>query len=223
MKILQRDSTFFRNALEGLFCLPAVGCLPHSTRKIVMSTVVLGLFCGFGAIAASLVGGVFLAFSDFLMVSMADAGEPAGSTVMKAINVRVMRSVFIFLFFLLVPMSVCLAGAAYAKRGCCFVTGWLSAASAVYVVGCFFVTGAGNVPMNNRLAELHGSEASEYWQSTYLTAWTLLNTIRTVACMLCSVAYLVVLSSLNNNSDTAAAALPADINAASTEASQLMT
>lgn len=163
------------------------------------TTFALRFCCAFAAISAAMVGGIFLAFSDFLMASMADAGEPAGSTVMKAINVRVMGSVFIFLFIFLVPMSIGLAVAAYAKRGCCFVTAWLSAASALYVVGCFFVTGAGNVPMNNRLAGLEGYEATTYWISTYLTAWTLLNTIRTVACILCSAAYMVVLSSLEDH------------------------
>lgn len=138
---------------------------------------------GVCAIATALVGGVFMAFSDFLMRSMKMAGEPAGSLVMQSINVRVMFSVFIALFMCMVPASVGLAGAAYAQCGWGLLTAWFAVAAAVYVAGCFAVTGLGNVPLNNDLADLTGSEASEYWETTYLPRWTLLNTIRTVACV----------------------------------------
>mmetsp|Transcript_3977 Transcript_3977/g.15834 ORF Transcript_3977/g.15834 Transcript_3977/m.15834 type:complete len:129 (-) Transcript_3977:1323-1709(-) len=104
---------------------------------------------------------------------------------MKSINVEVFHWVFMALFLGLVPVTLATAAvAATAMRGPW--SRWLYACAATYCVGCFLVTGAGNVPMNNELADLQGHAQSSYWTGTYVPRWTLLNTIRTVACVAAS-------------------------------------
>lgn len=139
------------------------------------------VWAGCNVMATAFVGGVFLAFSDFLMRSLREVGEPCGSNAMKSINVQVFRYVFIPLFMVMVPSTVALALAAWrAKQR--NVVGMLGAAAIVYVAFVFLVTGMGNVPMNNALAALDGEEASTYWRSKYLPRWTALNTVRTIGC-----------------------------------------
>ena len=61
-------------------------------------------------------------------------------------------------------------------------TASLIAGSAVYFIGSFVVTMAFNVPRNNALARLGGSDAQAIaaWRN-YLTTWTRWNHVRTIA------------------------------------------
>jgi uncharacterized membrane protein len=59
----------------------------------------------------------------------------------------------------------------------------LAAGSVAYVIGCFGVTLAFNVPLNNRLAALEGAPAADYWPE-YVAPWVRWNTVRTVASLL---------------------------------------
>ncbi|MEP4196829.1 MAG: anthrone oxygenase family protein [Aliishimia sp.] len=136
----------------------------------------------FAIIAYALVSGVFLAFSDFIMRSLAHAGGVGGIDAMQAINREVFRWVFMTLFIGMAPVS--LAIAAYGGivvghgPGTLFVFAGL-----IYFVGCFGVTVFFNVPMNEALAGLDASSsvAHDYWIETYLPRWTFWNTIRTAA------------------------------------------
>ncbi len=136
----------------------------------------------FSIIAYALVSGVFLAFSDFIMRSLAKTSESGGVDTMQVINREVFRWVFMALFIGMAPVS--LAIAAYGG----FVVGngpgtLLVLAGVVYFLGCFGVTVVFNVPMNEALAGMDASsaEASDYWTRTYLPRWTFWNTIRTAA------------------------------------------
>ena len=136
----------------------------------------------FAILAYALLGGVFLAFSDFIMRSLALTGGHGGVEAMQIINREVFRWVFMTLFIGMAPVS--LAIAAYGGivvgngPGTLFVLAGL-----VYLVGCFGVTVFFNVPMNEALAEmdLTSATASAYWTETYLPRWTFWNTVRTVA------------------------------------------
>lgn len=133
-------------------------------------------------LAYAFVGGVFLAFSDFIMRSLAKAD---GAAAMQSINREVYRWMVMTLFLALTPLSVLLA-----------VYGWLQVgggagalmgfAGATYVFGCFGVTARFNVPMNQSLADMDVSapETQAYWTATYLPRWTLWNSARTMACAL---------------------------------------
>jgi len=150
---------------------------------------------GVTVIASSVVGGVFLAFSDFLMRALAVVGEPAGSAAMKAVNEQVFRYVFIPTFFALVPVTAGTAAAGSVEAGPW--TPWLVASAVVYFFGCFLCTGAGNVPLNDKLAKLSGEAQSAFFKNTYLPQWTRLNTLRTVACLASAVCSLVAYGQLS--------------------------
>lgn len=154
--------------------MPAVS--PESV--VCGNAAALQVWAGVNVMATAFVGGVFLAFSDFLMRSLRKVGEPCGSMAMKAINVEVFRHVFIPTFMLLVPSTAALAVTAWRTKK----RGLLGAAAVVYFVFVFLVTGMGNVPMNKALAALEGEAATTYWRTTYLPRWTALNTVRTIGC-----------------------------------------
>ncbi len=147
-----------------------------------MSSIVL-LLLQLTVIALAFVGGVFLAFSDFIMRSLARTSGSGGVEAMQSINREVFHWVFMALFLGLVPVVLLVTGYAglFLGQG----AGVLFAlAGGVYLIGCFGVTALCNVPMNKALAEMDVSEAStqQYWTTTYLRRWTFWNTVRTISC-----------------------------------------
>ncbi|WP_424969749.1 DUF1772 domain-containing protein [Dinoroseobacter sp. S76] len=141
-------------------------------------------------LAYALVGGVFLAFSDFIMRSLALSGAGAGT--MQVINREVFRWIFMGLFLGLAPLSIALA--LYALLALDGHGGALIAvAGLIYVVGVFGVTVLRNVPLNNALAELSldAPETERFWTGVYLPRWTFWNTVRAGACTL-SAAFLLL-------------------------------
>lgn len=137
----------------------------------------------FAILAYALVGGVFLAFSDFIMRSLAYTHGVAGVEAMQIINREVFRWVFMALFLGMAAVSLLIVG--YAWTNLAGVPGTLILlAGLVYLIGCFAVTVFFNVPMNEALAgmDLSVEATREYWTSTYLPRWTAWNTVRTVAC-----------------------------------------
>ena len=137
----------------------------------------------FAILAYALVGGVFLAFSDFIMRSLALTGGTGGLEAMQVINREVFRWVFMALFLGMAAVSLAIAG--YGATNLNHPAGALIlAAGLVYLVGCFGVTVFFNVPMNEALAGMNLSrdETRAYWTGTYLPRWTFWNTVRTLAC-----------------------------------------
>ncbi|MEL7461864.1 MAG: hypothetical protein AAGJ39_12975, partial [Pseudomonadota bacterium] len=93
----------------------------------------------FAILAYALVGGVFLAFSDFIMRSLALTGGHGGVEAMQVINREVFRWVFMALFLGMAAVSVVVAG--YGAFGLTGPAGTLiMAAGLVYLIGCFGVT-----------------------------------------------------------------------------------
>jgi uncharacterized membrane protein len=140
------------------------------------------------ALACAILGGVFLAFSDFLMRSLSLATPPAGVEVMQVINREVFRFVFIPLFLAMVPVSIFLAG--YSWWQLSGLARWLIVTAAlVYLLCAFGVTALCNVPLNNQLAAFAdgSTEAQDFWVATYLRDWTSWNTVRTMACIAAAV------------------------------------
>ena len=147
-----------------------------------MSTTIFFLI-QFAILAYALVGGVFLAFSDFVMRSLALTSGAAGVQAMQSINREVFRWIFMVLFLGLAPVSLVIAG----------YGGWVLSgqpgtlmliAGLTDFVGCFGVTVFFNVPMNEALASMDAqSDATHtYWTETYLPRWTFWNSVRTAAC-----------------------------------------
>ncbi|HYD59488.1 MAG TPA: anthrone oxygenase family protein [Noviherbaspirillum sp.] len=146
-------------------------------------------------IGAGTVGGVFFAFSTFVMKALAQMPTNQGIAAMQRINVVVLNPMFLGVFM----------GTALLAAGCAVAAffPWdalrsqlLLAAGFLYLVGCFFVTVRFNVPMNERLAGLDNtsSGAAGYW-TEYVRGWTFWNHVRTAASLAsaaCSAASLAV-------------------------------
>lgn len=149
-----------------------------------MSPVIFVLL-QFSILAYALVGGVFLAFSDFIMRSLAHTGGIGGVDAMQVINREVFRWVFMALFIGMAPASLAIAGYGWFAVGHGPGTMFMLA-GLIYVVGCFGVTVFFNVPMNEALAEMDASSSTalDYWTGTYLPRWTFWNSVRTCACTL---------------------------------------
>ncbi|MEL6800325.1 MAG: anthrone oxygenase family protein [Pseudomonadota bacterium] len=140
------------------------------------------LFMQFAILAYALVGGVFLAFSDFIMRSLAMTAGHGGVEAMQVINREVFRWVFMALFLGMAAVSVIVAG--YGAFGVSGAAGTLiMMAGLVYLIGCFGVTVFCNVPMNEALAgmEMSSGTTRDYWLETYVPRWTFWNSVRTVA------------------------------------------
>lgn len=134
-------------------------------------------------LAYALVGGVFLAFSDFIMRSLALTGGVGGVEAMQVINREVFGWVFMALFLGMAAVSLAIAG--YGVANLNHPLGALILATGlVYLIGCFGVTVFFKVPMNEALAGMNLSEDATraYWAGTYLLRWTFWNTVRTLAC-----------------------------------------
>lgn len=136
---------------------------------------------GFSAIYCWLVAGVFLAFSDFVMRSLGAIPPAQGIMAMQSINILVFRSIFAVGLIGLSLLSVLFLvldlfqGQLTAR----------SIAAVIYLVGVVFVTGAGNIPLNDALAAVDPTTSSAHslWDR-YLKVWVYWNHVRTVGAVL---------------------------------------
>lgn len=145
------------------------------------------------AIASGVVGGVFYAFSTFVMRGLGRVSPEAGHRAMQEINVTVLTPWFLTPFIGLAPLCVGLgivAGLDLEASGAI----WLLLASVVYLVGCFAETVAIHIPMNDELAAMAPEDdgAEALWQR-YLTRWTAWNHVRTLACLVSAVLFTLAL------------------------------
>ena len=155
--------------------------------------MIVGVLLWFAAIGCSLLGGLFFAFSAFVMRALGRLPPAAGIAAMNAINRDILRSAFMPLFW-----GTTLAALALAVLG---LWRWedagapaMLAAGVVYVFGMFVVTVAIEVPQNDRLqaVDANAAAAVPVWRR-YLSKWTAWNHVRTVACLLAGVLCVVAL------------------------------
>ncbi|MEM6577646.1 MAG: anthrone oxygenase family protein [Pseudomonadota bacterium] len=146
-------------------------------------SMTLILLIQFSTLAYAFIGGVFLAFSDFIMRSLAQTEGHGGLEAMQAINREVFHWIFMALFLGMAALSLVVAGfGAFALTG---LGGKLIMLSGlVYLTGCFGVTVFCNIPMNEALAGMTAASEStrDYWLQTYVPRWTFWNSVRTTAC-----------------------------------------
>jgi len=153
--------------------------------------------CQISVIAYALVGGVFLAFSDFIMRSLTNTAAPGGIEAMQVINREVFKFVFMASFLGMAVLSFGLALYAYL-----YLEGsaglYIIFASAVYLVGVFGVTVAFNVPLNNLLdgMDVHSADTREFWTRRYVPNWTFWNSIRTAASVIAAGTLLLAITSM---------------------------
>lgn len=138
------------------------------------------LLCALGAGA---IGGFFFAFSACVMAALSRQPAPQAIATMQAINIVVINPLFLGAFLGTAALCVVVSGLAVLDwQGPSSVC--LLVASALYVLGSFFVTMRFNVPRNEALAALSpdSAEGQRLW-SDYLTSWTAWNHVRCVAAL----------------------------------------
>ncbi len=147
-------------------------------------------FCLFLALWSAVVGGVFSAFSEFIMSALLKTEAAGGIEAMQHINRDVIRTQFVAGILSITLLSVLFALYSLAVfEGAGLVT--LILAASVYVPSVFLTTIFGNVPMNNRLDSLDHSNAAAhaYWLE-YCRKWTRLNHVRSLGSVLTAGLYM---------------------------------
>jgi uncharacterized membrane protein len=143
------------------------------------------------AIGSGVVGGIFYAFSTFVMAALGSLPSAQGAGAMKAINVTVINPVFMLAFMGTAVLGLVLAGASliwWGRPGGMLML----AASLLYLLGCFGVTMLFNVPLNNQLAAVAPAQEAALW-SRYLNVWTAWNHVRTLASILSAILFTAAL------------------------------
>lgn len=145
------------------------------------------------ALGTGTVGGVFFAFSNFVMAGLARVPVPGGIAAMNAINVTVINPLFMTALF--GSGLLCLVLGVYA------IFNWnmdgallLLIGAVLYFVGNVVVTMVFNVPLNNALAAVDpaSAEGAAVW-TRYLSEWVMWNTVRTVTALAAMVAFILAL------------------------------
>ena len=148
-----------------------------------MNDTVASLMIPTVALGSATVGGIFFAFSTFVMKAFARLDPEQGIAAMQEINVTVLNPWFFTVFF-----GTGLGGLYLVAFA---VSNWsgpveanLAVGGMVYIVGTILVTMAFNVPLNTALAEADATspEGLSLWRH-YLRRWTFWNHVRTGAAM----------------------------------------
>lgn len=145
------------------------------------------------SLGSAVVGGIFFAFSNFIMKALARLSSAEGIAAMQSINVTVLNRWFLGVFIGTAVVSLLLAGYAIANWSTPPAP-WLLGASVAYVIGCWVLTIAGNVPLNNTLAGTapQGRESTTAWQH-YLKHWTSLNSQRALGSVVAALLFIIAL------------------------------
>lgn len=144
-------------------------------------------------LGSALVGGIFFAFSSFVMKALAQLPSAEGIGAMQSINVIVINRSFLGAFFGTAVISLGVAGLAFTESGRPAAP-FLLAGALFYLVGVFLVTMLGNVPLNDQLAAVSSTapDAQDYWLG-YLSRWTAWNHVRTAGGMIAALLYSLAL------------------------------
>ncbi|SMF15632.1 Uncharacterized membrane protein [Alteromonadaceae bacterium Bs31] len=135
-------------------------------------------------VLTGLMAGTYFAFSVFIMKSLDALPALQAAQAMNKINDVIVNTAFLPIFFgsTLWYAGLIVWSVADWQRGESLL---LVAAAFVYILGMFFVTAFGNVPLNNQLkeSESHESSLALVWQ-LYRQKWTQLNHVRMLSCAL---------------------------------------
>jgi uncharacterized membrane protein len=131
------------------------------------------------AVGCGLIGGIFFAFSNFIMRALASRPKSEAIEAMQAINRTVLNPVFVGTF---VGTGLVCIGALALSVVLSRAIGLNAAACVLYLAGTIGVTRAANIPRNDELASVTPDDpkAPEVWDR-YLRDWTRWNHVRTAA------------------------------------------
>lgn len=147
------------------------------------------------AIGSGIAGGIFFAFSSFVMSALGRVAPAEGMRAMRAINVAVINPTFMIVFL---GTALLCAGVAVVSllRWEMPGSGLRLGASLLYTLGCFGSTLAFNVPLNSGLAAIGDSaESAEFW-ARYRREWTRWNHVRTIAAIGAAVLFTISLRAM---------------------------
>jgi uncharacterized membrane protein len=161
---------------------------------MIMTQMIIAAALWFSALGAALIGGIYFAFSAFIMTSLERIPQAAGVAAMQSINKVILGSAFMPAFWVTTLASVALAVLGLMRWGEPGAPAML-AGGVIYVVGMFVFTIAFNVPLNNALDAVDpaSAQAATVW-ARYLKDWTFWNTVRTVACLLASALFIYAIA-----------------------------
>jgi uncharacterized membrane protein len=133
------------------------------------------------AVGAGLAGGVFFAFSTFVMPGLGRADDRSGLVAMQGINKAAPTPVFMALLFG-TALACALLAISAVRRFDQPVARWQLAGCLLYLL-MIVVTAAYHVPHNDALAlvDPDAAGAGATWRH-YLSSWTAWNHLRTLAC-----------------------------------------
>jgi len=133
------------------------------------------------AVGCGLNGGVFFAFSAFVMPGLGRLRPSEGAAAMQSINITAVTPAFMTALFGTALLCLVLVGWGLAELDEPYA-GYLIAAGAIYLIGEIALTGGYHVPRNNALARVDpaGAAGERVW-GTYLVEWTRMNHVRTAA------------------------------------------
>ncbi len=134
------------------------------------------------AVGAALVGGVFFAFSTFVMQALRRLPESQGLAAMQAVNVAAPTPLFMAALF---GTALACGGLAVSALTRLAQPGavWQLVGSGLYLAGVV-LTITYHVPRNDALARVDpaAAGAGAAWRQ-YASAWTAWNHVRTVTCL----------------------------------------
>lgn len=145
-----------------------------SNEPIAVAAVIAAVGCGLN-------GGVFFAFSSFVMPGLGRLPPAQGAAAMQAINVTAVTPPFMTALFGTALACVVVIISALGRWRAPGML-WQIGGAALFLVGAIGVTLVANVPRNNALAAAapDSAEGAAQW-AAYLPSWTAWNTVRAVA------------------------------------------
>jgi uncharacterized membrane protein len=151
-----------------------------------MNTSPVVILTAVAAIGSAAVGGIFYAFSTFVMKGL-DRTQPAEAiTAMRGINAEAPANApFLAMFLGSALLALAVGIVAVTRIG--QPGSWYLLAGAVFGLGGVIVTMAFNVPLNNHLdgvdpAGLSAADAASQW-GAYLSTWRAWNHVRTATAL----------------------------------------
>ena len=126
-------------------------------------------------ISFGFLGGVYFAFSFFVMQSLNEIDHKEAIKAMSSINLVILKSPFMIYFsFLLYRLFFFLE-----NLFVCEILSFRGFASLVFLAGMFLCTAVKNVPLNDKLASFNDSLSPEVEWNYYYKNWVMWNHVRT--------------------------------------------
>lgn len=144
------------------------------------------------ALGSALIGGLFFAFSTFIIRALALRPAGEGMAAMVSINRVILRSLFMPVFFGTGLLAGLVGAWAFTNWGP--ASPWLAGGAGLYLVGSIGVTMIWNVPLNNAIDRADPAADNAALWADYRRRWSVWNHVRTLACLAAAAAFILGLA-----------------------------